>query len=320
MKWLIGLLVVLAALAGVFWYAVMDGAAPAQAEGEFDLAAYRALVADDAPETLPAEVRVEFVGSSTAPSFATEAGAFGPERVIVYTAFQILAPGGATVLDGAVDAETAQTMGAGAFDEASYQRVLDAAAQAEHVLITHEHLDHVMAVARHPEPAAVAPRLLLTRAQLDGLPQHAQGGELAPEIANTTPADFTTPQRIAPGIVAHAAPGHTPGSIVLYVRTAAREYLFIGDIVWMMSNIDTLRGRPRLIRWRLPDVDPDRPAVLRQIRALHDMREAAPGLIILPAHDEPYLRQRVGEGVVIEGFAAPARDNAESTEPGAPAP
>ena len=27
---------------------------------------------------------------------------------------------------------------------------------ADQVLITHEHLDHVMAVARHPDPAALA--------------------------------------------------------------------------------------------------------------------------------------------------------------------
>ena len=320
MKWLIALLVVLAALAGAFWYAMLDAAAPAQAEGQFDLAGYRALVANDAAETLPTEVRVEFVGASTAPSFATEAGAFGPESAIVYTAFQIVAPGGTTVLDGAVDAETAEAMGAGEFDAASYQRVLDAAAQAQHVLITHEHLDHVMAVARHPDPAALAPRLLLTRAQLERLPQHAPDGQLAPEIADAPPADFTTPQRIAPGVVAHATPGHTPGSIVVYARTAAREYLLIGDIVWMMSNIDTLRGRPRLIRWRLPEVDPDRPAVLRQIRALHDLREANPELIILPAHDEPYLRRLVGDGALIDGFAATALENAESTDAAAPAP
>jgi len=305
MKWLIGFLVVLAALAGVFWYAALDAGAPAEAGEDFDLAAYRELLVTDAPQTLPTEVRVEFVGRDPAPSFATEAGAFGAERMMTYTAFEIVGPSGNVVIDGAVDADTMTEMsdGAGEFCDACYQRLVNATASAAHVLITHEHIDHVMSIARHPAPETIAPRLRLTHPQLSGLPQHARGGQLAPAIANVAPVDFRTPQRIAPGVVAHAAPGHTPGTIVIFVRTAAREYLFVGDIVWVVSSIDNLRGRPRFISWMIPEIDPDRPAVLRQIRALHDLTEAEPDLIILPAHDDAYLRQRVAEGVLAEGFA-----------------
>ncbi|HYD73720.1 MAG TPA: MBL fold metallo-hydrolase [Candidatus Binatia bacterium] len=306
MKWLIGLLVVLAALGGLAWYALLDAAAPAQADEEFDLAAYRQLLVSDAPETLPTEVRVEFVGSDPAPSFATEAGAFGGERMMTYTAFQVVGPSGNVVIDGAVDADTVVEMtdGAGRFCAECYQRLLDATSQAAHVLVTHEHIDHVMSIARHPSPASIAPHLRLTRPQLDGLPPHARGGALAPAIASAPAADFTTPQRIAPGVVAHAAPGHTPGTIAIFVRTASREYLLVGDIVWVMSNIENLRGRPRFITWMIPEIDPDRPAVLRQIRALHDMAEAEPDLVILPAHDDAYLRRRIAEGALAEGFSA----------------
>lgn len=69
-----------------------------------------------------------------------------------------------------------------------------------------------------------------------------------------------------------------------------------------MSSIDNARGRPRFITWLIPAVDPDRPAVLRQIRALHDLAAAEPELVILPAHDDAYLRQRIAEGVLSEGF------------------
>ncbi len=308
MKWLIGIVIVLAVLAGACWYLVLDGAVPARAENEFDLAAYRALVADDAPETLPSEVRVEFVGASEAPSFAAEAGAFGGERTFAYTSFQLVAPGGDTVIDGAVDAQTVDQMtdGEGRFDPQSYVRVLEATSNASHVLITHEHLDHVMAIARHPEPAEIAANLRLTRAQLDGLPQHAPAGQLAPPLAALDPVDLSEPTRIAPGVVAVAAPGHSAGTIVIYARTTDREYLFIGDIAWLMSSIENLRGRPRLIRFILPNVDPDRPAVLRQLRALHDLSAAEPDLIIVPAHDDAYLRGLTAAGVLTEGFAAPA--------------
>jgi glyoxylase-like metal-dependent hydrolase (beta-lactamase superfamily II) len=307
MKWFAGIAIVLAALAALFWYAVLDASAPAQSEGEFDLATYRSLVAADAPETLPTEVHVEFVGESTAPSFATEAGAFDGERTMSYNSFEIVAPGGDTIIDGAVDGETLDQMsgGKGRFSAMSYARVLEAMTRAPNVMITHEHLDHVMAIARHPEPAAIAPNLDLTRAQLDGLPAHAPNGQLAPEIANSTAADYTTPTRIAPGIVAHAAPGHSAGTIVIYAKTATREYLFIGDIAWVMGSIEHLRGRPRFINWIMSGVDPDRVSVLRQLRELHDIAEQNPALVLLPAHDDPYLRGLVSTGALVEGFTEP---------------
>jgi glyoxylase-like metal-dependent hydrolase (beta-lactamase superfamily II) len=319
MIWLIGLLVALAALAGIFWYAALDAAAPARAEGEFDLAAYRALTENDAAADLPSEVRIEFVGVGSAPSFATEAGAFGDERAMSYNSFQIVAPSGDTIIDGAVDEATATEMD-GTFNAEGYQRVLDAMTRSPNVLITHEHLDHVMAVARHPEPAALAPNLDLTREQLDGLPEHALNGQLAPEIAEVRTLDFTQPTRIAPGVVAHATPGHTPGTITIYVRGREHEYLFVGDIVWVMSSIEHLRGRPRFIRWIMPAVDPDRPAVLRQIRALHDIAAAEPELVIVPAHDDVYLRDLIARGVLVERFAAPPAANVELQPAPAPAP
>jgi len=308
MKWLVGVLVLVAALAGLAWFALLDASGPASTENEFDIAAYRSLVENDAPETLPTDVRDEFVGSSEAPSFAAEAGNFSGARTFAYTAFQIVAPEGDIIIDAAVDQDTVNEMsdGKGRFDQASYDRVLAALQRAQRVLLTHEHLDHVMALTRHPDPASIAPRLVLTADQLEDLPQHAPNGQLAPEIAGVTPSDFATPTRIAPGVVVHAAPGHTDGTLVIYVRGAEREYLFIGDIAWVMDSIRDVRGRPRLVTWIMPGVDTDRPAVLRQLRALHDLARAEPNLIVVPAHDDAYLRgELVASGDLTEGFTAP---------------
>jgi glyoxylase-like metal-dependent hydrolase (beta-lactamase superfamily II) len=184
--------------------------------------------------------------------------------------------------------------------------VLAAIENTPRVMITHEHLDHVMAIARHPRPEAIAPHLALTPPQLASLPQHAPNGVLAPAIADTAPLDLSEPRRIAPGIVAAAMPGHSLGTILIFVRASTREYLFIGDIAWVMSSIENLRGRPRLVGLVVPGVDPDRPAVLRQLRALHDLAAANPELVIVPAHDKPYLTGLIGEGALNQGFAAPA--------------
>lgn len=308
MKWLAGIVVVLAALGAFFWWAALDAAAPAEAAGVVDIAAYRDLVANDTPQTLPTAVEVEFVGESKAPSFAVESGAFDGQRTLSYNSFQIVGPSGDTIVDGAVDRETLDQMsqGKGSFNEQTYDEVLAAMTRASNVMITHEHLDHVMAIARHPEPAAIAPRLELTREQLNGLPVHAPNGQLAPEIANAPPVDLSQPQRIAPGIVAVAMPGHSPGTVLIYAKTTTREYLFIGDIAWVIGSVEHARGRPRFITWMMPGVDPGRPDVLRQLRALHDVAEANPELVLLPAHDDAYLRGLVSSGVLSEGFTQPA--------------
>ena len=307
MKWLVGIAIVLAALAALFWYALIDASAPGEADGVVDLAAYRQLVVNDARETLPIAVNIEFVGESSVPGFATEAGAFGGNVTMSYNSFQIVAPGGDMIIDGAVDRDTLNEMSRneGSFDEQAYGRVLAAIARARNVMITHEHLDHVMAIARHPQPAEIARNLDLTAPQLAALPEHAPGGQLAPEIAGATQLDLSQPQRIAPGVVAVAMPGHSPGTILIYAKTTTREYLFIGDIAWVIGSVDQLRGRPRFITWMIPGVDPDRPAVLRQLRALHDVAAANPDLILVPAHDDAYLRGLIVNGALGEGFAEP---------------
>src|SRR5262245_19098587 len=154
MKWLAWIGVVAAALVGAAWFVLLDAAAPKRAEGVFDLAQFRALTANDAPETLPTEVRVEFVGANEAPSWATEAGAFAGPRRLSFVSYQVVSPGGDIIIDGAVDAAMLNQISdnKGRFDAAAYARVLQAMTQARAVMVTHEHRDHVIAVARHPQP------------------------------------------------------------------------------------------------------------------------------------------------------------------------
>lgn len=316
MKRLAGIGIALIALGAFFWWAALDAAAPADADGIVDIAAYRALVANDAPETLPTAVNVAFVGESKAPSFAVESGAFDGQRTLSYNSFQIVAPGGDTIIDGAADRETLDQMsqGKGSFNEQTYDDVLAAMTRAQNVMLTHEHLDHVMAIARHPHPADIARNLQLTAAQLEGLPQYAPNGQLAPEIAGVPQLDLSRPQRIAPGVVAVAMPGHSPGTILIFAKTTQREYLFIGDIAWVIGSVQHLRGRPRFITWLMPGVDPGRDNVLRQLRALHDVAAANPDLVLAPAHDDTYLRDLVARGIMAEGFTQPAAAAATAPE------
>ena len=306
LRWILRIALVLVVVLGVaFWWLLLGSKAPKSADGEFDIAAYRALTANDAG-VRPTSVNIEVVSTDLAPSFATEAGNFSGNKKMASTAFQIVYADRTIVIGGALDeqmaAEMSQSKTESTFDQDAYSRLTAAMVAAEQVWITHEHPDHVIAISRHPDPAALAPLLRLSADQISVLATYAVNGDLAPEIASIDPVTLTSPTLVAPGVVIDHTPGHSPGSMTMFVTLAdGSEYLLIGDIVWMMSNIEALRSRPRLLEIVF-HLGEDRKAVQRQVRALHDMRIAEPNIIIVPSHDGVYLDGLVAQGQLVDGF------------------
>ena len=298
------LLLIVALIAAAFWWLLLDSRTPESAEDVFDIAAYRALITDD--QVLPSDVNVEIVGDDLAPKFATETGGGFSKHELYYTALQIISAGETTVIGGAVDDLTAAAISQSddaSFDAAAYERLQASYASADQIFITHEHLDHVMAITRHRAPDTFADKLRLTAPQIDSLPRYAPTSGLSPALASLTPTDISSPMRIAPGVVVDKAAGHSPGSLVFFVRRDdGQEYLFIGDIVWAMSNIDNLKTRPRLLQYMFFEPDEDRKQVLRQVRALHDIAAREPNLIIVPDHDGAHLRKLIKQGALGERF------------------
>lgn len=78
-------------------------------------------------------------------------------------------------------------------------------------------------------------------------------------------------------------PGHTPGSTGLLLSLAnGQRYFFVGDTVWNHLGVDG--PSPKFsIASRI--VDGDREAVWQQVLRIRALRDANPGLVIVPAHD-----------------------------------
>lgn len=298
--------------AGAYWF-VGDGATPRNADYFFPIAAMDALI-DAGGGELPARIRYEVVSESTAPKLATHAG-FDRMRVrMAMTAFAIESPKSRIVIDSAVG-RPPNGMDGGQFDEDAYRRMNDALATADAVIVTHEHFDHVQGIARHPEPARVAPRLRLTTPQIASLPLNSAEGAMPAAYAALAPAEFSAPTLVSPGIAVAPAPGHTPGSQIILVRTAGgARALFVGDIVWAVSNIEKAWGRPRLLQKLFFSTPEDRALVQRQVRALHDLAVADPSLVILPAHDLAHLEALEARGLIERGFE-PLTDDAGKVDP-----
>ena len=83
-------------------------------------------------------------------------------------------------------------------------------------------------------------------------------------------------------VVVVPAGGHTPGSVMIFVRTATRDYLLIGDQAWQREGVAMPQERP----WLPAKVLDSRPDVVRSnLVNLHALQTANPELVIVPTHD-----------------------------------
>lgn len=294
-KWTVRIVGILAVILGVlFWWLMLSGSnASKSAPGVFDLADWQSK-ASAPSEQLPTSIRVVEIGRDTAPPFAAQAGRFGAPVAMSYNAVEINYPDRQIIIGGAVDRATAEGMQLSKtewrFSDAAYAELTTAMLAAEQVLMTHEHLDHVMAIARHPDADALAPNLILNAPQIGALPMFADGA-LAPALTALQPGLSGDVETIAPGVVIVPAAGHTPGSQMVFITLQnGEEILLIGDIVWNMGAIEALKTRPVLTQYMVfrPNYE-DRAAIKQQVRALHDMMADNPDLTVLPAHDRDWL-------------------------------
>lgn len=295
LKWslrLIGGLVLI--FGALFWWLMLSSSdAPASAPGVFDLEDWRSK-ARAASEDLPTEIRIIEIGRDKAPPFAAQAGRFGAPVAMTYNAVEIQFADRSIIIGGSIDRATAESMTQSAadwtFDDAAYETLTSRMLEAEQVLMTHEHLDHIIAIARHPAPAQLAPKLVLNAPQIAALPFFAVG-PLDPALATLEPRLSGKVESIAPGVVIVPAAGHTPGSQNVFITLQnGQEIVLIGDIVWNMGAIEALKTRPVLTQYVVfrPNYE-DREKVKQQVGALHDMMAQEPDLLVLPAHDRDWL-------------------------------
>ncbi len=84
-------------------------------------------------------------------------------------------------------------------------------------------------------------------------------------------------------IVAVPAPGHTPGSTIVFVALpSGTRYAFVGDLVWQSEGIELPAERPWLSRVL---VDVDAGEVRSGIERMAAIHASFPELRIVPAHD-----------------------------------
>mgnify|MGYP000701726638 CR=1 FL=1 len=282
-----------------YFYLVLHSPAPGTPY-RLDLNQVRALAAS-VPGPRAREVRVERIAELRFAEAMVMAGEPWRWTPIPVYAYQLAFPGRSIVVDAAMDG-VADMPGflVNDYSTEAFGRLKDAMGRADQIVVTHEHFDHIGGIFTHPDLAALLPALRLTTEQLSH-PAHMR--PLSPPpllLADYTPLRYEGMHALAPGVVLIKAPGHTPGSQMVYVQKAdGTELLLLGDVSWQMRNIHAVRERPLFITALIRE---NREQVIEQFNTLNGLLFSHPELHLVPGHDALVMEQLLAEGVLVEGF------------------
>jgi glyoxylase-like metal-dependent hydrolase (beta-lactamase superfamily II) len=293
----LSLVVVLSA--GYFWL-LGDGGAFSSADYALDVAAVRQAAAsiNGARAT---DIQIETISHTDVPEAVMVAGT-GWQRVdLVRVGYHLVFPDQSIIIDTAYDAETARQGGADRYDNAAWRRLQDAMRSASHIVVTHEHADHIGGLLASPYWPELLPKALVTQEQFDN-PQGAWPA-VWPEGSREwfKPLRYDALLAIAPGVVLIKAPGHSPGSQMIYVQRAdGQEYLFMGDVASMLDNVARVSIRSRLVTNFISH--DDRAEVVAETKALHRLAAAEPNIALVPGHDGAALTALADKKLLTVGF------------------
>lgn len=301
-RWLRNIFIALFALVAIspvaYWWLLLESHAPSGLEFPLSMSELRRL-ADTMPGDPPSAIEVEHVATFEFPAGLVVTGDGWAKTELPAYAYRVLFPARTTIIDTALTRSATPNLDW--YDDAAAKRVQAALTQATQIVITHEHMDHIGGLAAHPQVKDLLAKTELSTEQVQHLdlakpahfPEHA--------FDNYRPLKYGGYLAIAPGIVLVKAPGHTPGSQMVFVRLAnGNEYLFTGDVAWHERNIETQRQPPRLMTMIL---GADRNAVFGELAALQKLQQAAPKLAIVPGHDGSVIARLLKSGGLREHFS-----------------
>jgi glyoxylase-like metal-dependent hydrolase (beta-lactamase superfamily II) len=236
-------------------------------------------------------------------AFAYRGGSFRDKREFTVSAVLVRHPQGDLLIDTGFGRDIDEKFALMPFwfrAVTNYTKLEPAAAQLDHagydrtrlraIVLTHAHWDHASAIGEFPDTPVwvdarerkfIADNSFAARVahSIQGVRyetyQFNKGPYLGFPASNDVYGDGS--------VVIVPAPGHTPGSVILFVTLPSRKrYALVGDATWQQEGIRYREERPWFTRM---SADGDASAARETLRRMSAIAERYPDLVIVPAHD-----------------------------------
>lgn len=250
------------------------------------------------------EVNYTIFAESPRTFSATVEGGNNTPYIQARTAYQLIFPNSSIMIDAGMDEEVHNFFGKGKkqpYFKSKNDTVQLALNQANKIIITHEHGDHIAGVLRSKNYKNLAAKTILTYQQINTLINKPQMPQLkidSSQIKDFIAVDFYDILPVAPGVVLIKAPGHTPGEIMVYTQLQnGKEYIFTGDVSWSYKGIDEKKQKPQDQITRIGE-DPKK--IQFQLNWLNSL--ANDGIQLIVSHDNIIQPDLVKKGILKEGL------------------
>ena len=159
------------------------------------------------------------------------------------------------------------------------------------ILLTHAHWDHVSGI-----PDFKNTPVLVSEKELEFIKGDNKFSALARSFTDAKYISYNFQQKPYLGfplsydlygdgsIVIVPAPGHTPGSVIIFITLpAGKRYAMIGDLAWQVEGVLELEERP-FLQSKLGD--DDRALVRESLQKMYAIHKKFPDIAIVPSHDK----------------------------------
>jgi len=290
------------------YYLFKKNEIPKISDFKIDLGELRELV-DTQKNRLPVRLNSLIVAEGEIPDWIVVAGGAPCSYPISFTSFQVVYDDKTVIIECPFDKVLYDKfckyrflgIKGKHFDEKKYEVMRRAMLEAEYIVATHEHWDHVGGIAQSLNVSEIMKKTVLTTEQVHSRTIKAAGFPQG-TFDDYEPLEYDQYHVLAPGIVLIKAPGHSVGSQMIFVRLRhGEEFLFIGDVGWNMVNIERLSNHSRigmLLRYE------DGGQLGHQIRWLHENIYNNPDekIHLITSHDPSQIEDYTRTGVIGEKF------------------
>jgi glyoxylase-like metal-dependent hydrolase (beta-lactamase superfamily II) len=278
------------------------GAWPKKSGFSIDFSEVREL-ADAPARELPVSINRLIIATGKLPGWVVVAGDFGKRRsVIEFPSFQVVYETGSIIIEVPFNERLFNKFPYGEeFYVRNYGLMQQAMENADLIIPTHEHWDHLGGIAQSDDCAGILRKTILTKEQIGG-PTIADAEFPESSFDNLKPIEYDRYYSAAPGVVLIKAPGHSIGHQFVFVRLRnGNEFLFTGDVVWTNDNFSRKRSRPWLVSKKRME---NRTQISHQMKYLYEEFHANVNQTInlVSTHDPRQHEEYIFRGLMKSGF------------------